>query len=166
MPSHLDQLLCPMLLLSPPHELRITISLPESYRLLCPCEADSKTLFGVSSSGFKLKRTRNLRAADRPYRRKPGNEKRTDRFYREVRRHWMHALRRRSQRPGMTWERLPAIARRYLPYPPTAGSEAPLSCDPIWRHYLRQEPFAVILHVRICAGASGNRCPYRDIASD
>ena len=47
----------------------------------------------------------------------PGNEKRMDQFYREVRRHWMHALRRRSQRHRMTWERLTAIARRYLPYP-------------------------------------------------
>jgi hypothetical protein len=27
---------------------------------------------------------------------------------------------------------------------------------------LRQEPYAVVLPVRICAGASGNRCPYRE----
>ena len=29
------------------------------------------------------------------------------------------------------------------------------------RHHLRQEPYAVILQVRICAGAAGNRRPYR-----
>lgn len=47
----------------------------------------------------------------------PGNEKRLDQFYREVCRHWLHALRRRSQRHRMTWERLKTIARRYLLYP-------------------------------------------------
>lgn len=47
----------------------------------------------------------------------PGNEKRLDQFYREVCGYWMHALRRRSQRHQMTWERLKSIARRYLPYP-------------------------------------------------
>ncbi len=47
----------------------------------------------------------------------PGNEKRLDQFYQEVCRHWLHALRRRSQRHRMTWERLKTIARRYLLYP-------------------------------------------------
>jgi len=47
----------------------------------------------------------------------PGNEKRLEQFHREVRRYWMHALRRRSQRHRMTWERLNPITRHYLPYP-------------------------------------------------
>jgi hypothetical protein len=30
------------------------------------------------------------------------------------------------------------------------------------RHHHRQEPYAVMLHVRICAGAVGSYRPYRD----
>jgi len=58
-----------------------------------------------------------------------GNEKRLGQFYREVRRHWMHALRRRSQRHRMTWDRLKPIALRYLPY----VSQVPKHPDPLVR---------------------------------
>ena len=53
--------------------------------------------------------------------------------------------------------------------PPDLGSDetphgqvaSPCPCLPslsfgaLWRHYLRQEPYAVVPHVRICAGGAG-----------
>ena len=39
------------------------------------------------------------------------------RFYREVQRHWLRALRRRSQKHRMTWERFERIYKRWLPKP-------------------------------------------------
>lgn len=36
-------------------------------------------------------------------------------FRKEVERSWLHALRRRSQRSRMTWERMQVLARRWLP---------------------------------------------------
>jgi len=41
---------------------------------------------------------------------------------------------------------------------------ASVSDGPFDRHDLRQEPYEVIPHVRICAGAPGNLRPYRDKA--
>jgi len=45
----------------------------------------------------------------------PGNTWAIQAFCREVTRHWFKALRRRSQRHRMTWDRMKRIARRYLP---------------------------------------------------
>ncbi|MBE7158319.1 MAG: group II intron reverse transcriptase/maturase [Rhodospirillales bacterium] len=45
----------------------------------------------------------------------PGNLKRLGMFRAEVCRAWMHALRRRSQRTRMTWERFGPLATRYIP---------------------------------------------------
>ena len=47
----------------------------------------------------------------------PGNEKRMEQFYREVRRHWLRALRRRSQRHRLTWKKMRTIAHQYLVFP-------------------------------------------------
>jgi RNA-directed DNA polymerase len=45
----------------------------------------------------------------------PGNLKRLGMFRAEVCRAWMHALRRRSQRSSMTWDRFARIVARYVP---------------------------------------------------
>ena len=45
----------------------------------------------------------------------PGNLKRLGMFRAEVCRAWLHALRRRSQRTRMTWERFRPLVARYLP---------------------------------------------------
>ncbi len=45
----------------------------------------------------------------------PGNTWTIQAFCREVTRHWFKALRRRSQRHRMTWDRMKRIAPRYLP---------------------------------------------------
>ena len=45
----------------------------------------------------------------------PGNSKRLGMFRAEVCRAWRHALRRRSQRSRMTWERFNRLAERYIP---------------------------------------------------
>lgn len=46
----------------------------------------------------------------------PDNLKRLDGFRTEVRHIWLKALRRRSQRHKMTWERFARLAHMYLPY--------------------------------------------------
>jgi group II intron reverse transcriptase/maturase len=47
----------------------------------------------------------------------PTNIHALGRFRTEVVRHWLHALRRRSQRDGMDWHRMNALAQRWLPRP-------------------------------------------------
>jgi RNA-directed DNA polymerase len=45
----------------------------------------------------------------------PGNIKATDAFRDQVTRHWHKALRRRSQRTRLNWERMHRVAKRWLP---------------------------------------------------
>ena len=45
----------------------------------------------------------------------PGNLKRLGMFRAEVCRAWLHALRRRSQRSRMTWDRFKPLVERYIP---------------------------------------------------
>jgi len=47
----------------------------------------------------------------------PGNLRRLYAFRRETARHWLFALRRRSQRSRWTWERFETLIDRYLPEP-------------------------------------------------
>ena len=47
----------------------------------------------------------------------PGNFDRVEQLRTQVRRHWIMALRSRSQRDRMTWERFARIAERFLPRP-------------------------------------------------
>lgn len=47
----------------------------------------------------------------------PGNTKRLDAFRREVIDAWRHALKRRSQRHRLNWERMIALARLFITYP-------------------------------------------------
>jgi len=46
----------------------------------------------------------------------PGNTRRLDAFRREIIRAWRHALKRRSQRHRLNWERMIALARLFIPY--------------------------------------------------
>lgn len=47
----------------------------------------------------------------------PTNIERLDAFRTEVTRAWLHALRRRSQRHRMTWDRMQTLANRWIPRP-------------------------------------------------
>ncbi len=47
----------------------------------------------------------------------PGNLASLRRFRFEVRKRWLHVIRRRSQRRGMTWELLERLAAQWLPLP-------------------------------------------------
>ena len=47
----------------------------------------------------------------------PGNFRVLPTFRREVARAWLQALRRRSQRHRLTWERFAPIVDRFLPWP-------------------------------------------------
>jgi hypothetical protein len=47
----------------------------------------------------------------------PGNSDRINRFYNEVTRHWLRALRRRSQRHRLPWTRIRRLSARWLPPP-------------------------------------------------
>ena len=45
----------------------------------------------------------------------PGNSDAIIAFHDQVTRHWLRALRRRSQRHNLRWDRMTRIAARYLP---------------------------------------------------
>jgi RNA-directed DNA polymerase len=45
----------------------------------------------------------------------PGNSHAVRAFQKQVTRHWFKALRRRSQRTRLTWERMGRLAKRWLP---------------------------------------------------
>jgi len=47
----------------------------------------------------------------------PGNSDSINVFYNEATRHWFRALRRRSQRTRLTWERMRRLSARWLPPP-------------------------------------------------
>jgi hypothetical protein len=45
----------------------------------------------------------------------PGNIRAVDAFRYQATRHWYQALRRRSQRSSLDWERMDRLAQRWLP---------------------------------------------------
>lgn len=47
----------------------------------------------------------------------PGNKQALQNFRTEICRHWLQALRRRSQRSRMNWERFAKLVTRWIPYP-------------------------------------------------
>ena len=47
----------------------------------------------------------------------PGNMPALEAFRREVLRHWLRALRRRSQRHDLPWERFGPLTDRFIPKP-------------------------------------------------
>ena len=83
----------------------------------------------------------------------PYNLDALNKFRYEVSRAWLKALRRRSQkaRRGLTWEKFKVIQQRYLPLPRVIH---PWPNVRFRRHHPRQEPYAVIPHVRTCTGGA------------
>jgi RNA-directed DNA polymerase len=79
----------------------------------------------------------------------PGNSDAIIAFRTQAIRHWCWALRRRSQRSRLDWERTKRPATRW---PPTRPHPASLSRRAIRRPHPRQEPSALTVHAGICAG--------------
>ncbi len=79
----------------------------------------------------------------------PGNMPSLETFHAEVRRSWRSALRRRSRRHRMPWEWFQIIADRWIPRPKILHTYTNLRFD---AKHSREEPDAVMPHVRICAG--------------
>jgi len=72
---------------------------------------------------------------------------------------WRRALRRRSQKDRVTWQRIEQLAADFLPTPRILH---PWPSDRFAVKHPRWEPYAGKLHVRFCAGAPSNGRPYRD----
>ena len=73
-------------------------------------------------------------------------------FWHHLSRAWFKALRRRSQKArGLTWERFKRFRDAWLPLPRILH---PWPSERFRRRHPRQEPYAVIPHVRICAGGA------------
>ena len=79
----------------------------------------------------------------------PGNTAAIGEFYNQVKRHWRHALARRSQRGWTTWERVHRLAKRWLPSPRVLHLYPERRFD---ARHPRQEPSAVVPLAGICAG--------------
>ncbi len=80
----------------------------------------------------------------------PGNSRAVEAFRNEVTRHWLKALRRRSQKgQRLTWARMRRIHKRWLP---PVRVLHPFPEARFAAMHPRQEPSAVIPHAGICAG--------------
>jgi RNA-directed DNA polymerase len=76
----------------------------------------------------------------------PGNLNALDTFREEVTRYWHRALRHRSQRTRLTWERMARLANQWLP---PARILHPFPEQRFKRQHPRQEPSAVVPHAGI-----------------
>ena len=81
----------------------------------------------------------------------PGNYKAVDAFHEEAVKHWYRALRRRSQRTSLTWERMSRLEARWIPPAKIMHPWPNVRFD---ARYPRQEPRALAVHAGICAGGS------------
>jgi RNA-directed DNA polymerase len=83
----------------------------------------------------------------------PGNMKAVRAFYTQIGRLWLWVIRRRSQKgkSRWTWERFYRLQRQWLPRPRVAH---PFPCVRFDAKYSREEPYAVVPQVRICAGGT------------
>ena len=79
----------------------------------------------------------------------PGNLSVLSRFRERLCRYWRHVLRRRSQRRKPDWDRLRPIFESVDSSSPHSSS---IPRRTLRRSYPREEPYAVIPPVRICAG--------------
>ncbi len=82
----------------------------------------------------------------------PGNYDALKAFRHHVTDLWRRTLRRRSQKDAMTWERSAKLADHWLPKPRILH---PWPSQRFAVKYPRQEPYAEIPLVRICAGGAG-----------
>jgi RNA-directed DNA polymerase len=83
----------------------------------------------------------------------PGNMDSLNSFRAQVIWRWYRALRRRSQRARMTWERFWSLVDRWIPSAKILHPHPNLRFD---ASHPRWEPYAGMLHVRICAGGAGS----------
>ena len=80
----------------------------------------------------------------------PGNFPRLKQLRTALQNLWLRTLRRRSQRGRrLTWAKFLPLSDRWLPRPKILHPYPDARFD---RFYPREEPYAVIPHVRICAG--------------
>jgi len=79
----------------------------------------------------------------------PLNSASLETFHKEVLRNWLFALRRRSERHRMNWERFGRIADYWIPKPRILH---PYPNDRFYAKHPRQEPYAGKPHVRIRGG--------------
>jgi RNA-directed DNA polymerase len=93
------------------------------------------------------------------YRAVPTNFRALGAFRLHTIRPWRRALRRRSQKDRVTWQRIERLAADFLPTPRILH---PWPSDRFAVKHPRWEPCAGKLQVRICAGAPSNGRPYRD----
>lgn len=83
----------------------------------------------------------------------PGNLTMLELFRERVCRYWRQVLRRRSQKRPPSWDRLRPIFNRYIPRPRVLHPQPCVRFDARFRRlHPSQEPYAVMPHVRICAG--------------
>ena len=73
-------------------------------------------------------------------------------FRRDVKRSWLHALRRRSQNDRTTWARFAKLAEYWLP---KVRILHPWPTVRFFVKHPRQEPGALAAHAGICAGGRG-----------
>jgi|SRR5579875_321361 RNA-directed DNA polymerase len=76
----------------------------------------------------------------------PGNMDSLETFRTSAVKHWLKALKRRSQRHQLQWERFGQIADRWIPRPKIIH---PYPNERFFVKHPRQEPYAVALQVRI-----------------
>jgi RNA-directed DNA polymerase len=88
----------------------------------------------------------------------PGNSDAVIAFHKQATRHWYRALRRRSQRHRLNWQRMSRIAARWLPPPRRMH---PFPNDRFDAKHPRQEPGALTRSPGSVRGAAGNGGPYR-----
>ncbi len=79
----------------------------------------------------------------------PDNSQAVKAFRLQALRHWWRALRRRSQRDSLSWQRMGRLEARWLP---AVRILHPWPDDRFYRHHSRQEPSALNAHAGICAG--------------
>jgi RNA-directed DNA polymerase len=81
----------------------------------------------------------------------PTNGRAIEAFRYHVTNLWRRSLRRRSQKDRLTWERITKLANAWLPLPRILH---PWPNQRFAVKHPRQEPYAGMLHVRICAGGA------------
>jgi group II intron reverse transcriptase/maturase len=79
----------------------------------------------------------------------PGNLRCAEAFKQQVKRLWARALRRRSQRTRLTWDRFERLERKWLP---RIRNMHPYPEQRFYARHPRQEPSAVVPLAGICAG--------------
>jgi hypothetical protein len=81
----------------------------------------------------------------------PTNSRALARFHHHIAHLWLRVLRRRSQRDGITWERIEKLVDEWLP---KAHILHPWPSEPFAVNHPRWEPCARIGLARICAGGA------------